>query len=350
MLDLDLPVSDLLLLRTVPGAVDYLAEDLRSVRPPAIARVERRWRDALLVDYTGPLSALAASRFFSSCSVWLAADVTSPPGGQVDAAALARSRERGVLRALKTAPVTFRVADIGTARWSLRDELQSGLGWSNQPTAWAVNVDTYRGHLVLDVGALFFTARFGALERVPASTTPVIAAVLARLAKAGPDDVLLDPFCGAGTNLVQVAQMSGPGRLLGSDLDPEALAKARANLASRGIEAHLSVADAARLPGAPHSVDRIVANLPFGKRAGSHAANLDLYPAFLRRVRSVLRPTGRAVLLTEEKRLLRDAVQRTADLSVIKEVELESGGLHPSAYVVVNRPRGRRRRAGSGER
>jgi 23S rRNA G2445 N2-methylase RlmL len=91
-------------------------------------------------------------------------------------------------------------------------------------------------------------------------------------------------------------------------------------------------------------VDRIVANLPFGKRAGSHAANVELYPAFLRRVRSVLRPTGRAVLLTEEKRLLRDAVQRTADLKVIKEVELESGGLHPSSYVVVNRPRGRARR------
>ena len=53
------------------------------------------------------------------------------------------------------------------------------------------------------------------------------------------------------------------------------------------------------------------------------------------------------MLLTEEKRLLRDAVQRTADLNVIKEVELESGGLHPSAYVVVNRPRGRARRARS---
>jgi tRNA (guanine6-N2)-methyltransferase len=49
------------------------------------------------------------------------------------------------------------------------------------------------------------------------------------------------------------------------------------------------------------------------------------------------------VLLTEEKRLLRDAVRRTADLGVVKEVGLESGGLHPSAYVVLNRPRGRRR-------
>jgi hypothetical protein len=333
-------VADRLLLRTVPGAVDYLVEDLRALGPQAQVRVEQRWRDGLLVDFSGPLARLAAVRFFSSCSIWLEPDLR---------AALARSQEVGLLRAVATdqEPVTFRVADIGDRRWPLRDELQASLGWVNAPTGWAVNVDDYRGHLVLDVGALFFTARFGRLERVPASTTPVIAAVLARLTKAGPDDVVLDPFCGAGTNLVQVGQMSAPGRLLGSDLDLGALAKARANLAARGIDAQLWQADAALLPAAADSVDRIVANLPFGKRAGSHAANVELYPAFLRRVRSALRPTGRAVLLTEEKRLLRDAVQRTADLNVIKEVELESGGLHPSAYVVVNRPRGRARRARS---
>jgi tRNA (guanine6-N2)-methyltransferase len=336
--DLDRTVADRLLLRTVPGAVDYLVEDLRSLGPQTQARVEQRWRDGVLVDFAGSLDRLAAIRFFSSCSVWLEPDVM---------AALTRSRDGGLLRAVAAghgARVPFRVADIGDRRWPLRDELQNTLGWVNAPTDWAVNVDDYRGHLVLDVGALFFTARFGRLERVPASTTPVVAAVLARLTKAGPDDVVLDPFCGAGTNLVQVAQMSTPARLLGSDLDLGAMAKARANLAARGIQAQLWQADAARLPVAPQSVDRIVANLPFGKRAGSHAANVELYPAFLRRVRNVLRPTGRAVLLTEEKRLLRDAVQRTADLSVIKEVELESGGLHPSAYVVVSRPRGRARR------
>jgi tRNA (guanine6-N2)-methyltransferase len=341
VLDLDRPVSDLLLLRTVPGAVDYLAEDLRSLGP-ATARVERRWRDALLVEYAGPLAPLAAVRYFSSCSVWLGAGAAAPPGDGLDRPALAASRGHGVLRALGPGPLTFRVADIGAERWPVRDEL-TGLGWHNRPTAWEVNVDTYRDHPVLDVGALFFTARFGALARLPASTTPVVAAVLARLVEAGPDDVVLDPFCGAGTILVQVAQMSGPARLLGSDLDRGALDRARANLAARGIAAQLAQADAARLPGAPDSVDRIVANLPFGKRAGSHAANVDLYPAFLRRVRAVLRPTGRAVLLTEEKRLLRDAVRRTADLGVVKEVGLESGGLHPSAYVVLNRPRGRRR-------
>ena len=332
--DLDATVTDRLLLRSVPGAVDYLVEDLRALGPDVQARVVQRWRDGLLVDFTGSLSQLGAIRFFSSCSVWLEPDLK---------AALDRSAEGGLLRAVDE-PVRFRVADIGDRRWPLRDDLQTTRGWANAPTDWAVNVDDYRGHLVLDVGALFFTARFGRLERVPASTTPVIAAVLARLTKAGLDDVVLDPFCGAGTNLVQLAQMSAAGRLLGSDVDLGALAKARANLAGRGIEAQLWQADAARLALTPHSVDRIVANLPFGKRAGSHAANVELYPAFLRRVRSVLRPTGRAVLLTEEKRLLRDAVQRTADLSVIKEVELESGGLHPSAYVVVNRPRGRTRR------
>ena len=55
---------------------------------------------------------------------------------------------------------------------------------------------------------------------------------------------------------------------------------------------------------------------------------------------------GRAVLLTEDKRLLVDSVQRTRGLRVIKEATFATGGAHPSAYVVV-RSRGQaRRRAG----
>ena len=70
----------------MPGAVDYLVEDLRALGPQAQVRVEQRWRDGVLVDFTGSLARLAAIRFFSSCSVWLEPDLM---------AALARSREAG---------------------------------------------------------------------------------------------------------------------------------------------------------------------------------------------------------------------------------------------------------------
>ena len=207
-----------------------------------------------------------------------------------------------------------------------------------------LNLRRHHDALVAEVGPLFQTSRFGGLARMPASTTPVVSAVLVRLLKATAGDLVLDPFCGAGTNLV-VADAMVPGlRLVGLDRDPHALAAARDNLATTGTTSMLARSDAARLPLPDGTVDRVVANLPFGKRVGSHAGNQELYPAFLRGLARVLAPKGRAVLLTEDKRLLLDAVQRTAGLKIVKETVLETGGLHPSAYVVTRgRASGRRR-------
>jgi tRNA (guanine6-N2)-methyltransferase len=104
----------------------------------------------------------------------------------------------------------------------------------------------------------------------------------------------------------------------------------------------LARADAAALPLTDRTVDRIVSNLPFGKRIGSHHGNTTLYPAFLRNAERLLTPTGRIVLLTEDKTLLRDTVQRTHGLKVIRELLLRSGGATPTAYVIERSRRPRR--------
>jgi 23S rRNA G2445 N2-methylase RlmL len=77
-----------------------------------------------------------------------------------------------------------------------------------------------------------------------------------------------------------------------------------------------------------------VCNLPFGKRVGSHLRNVDLYPAFIAEVERVLTPTGRAVMLTEEKRLLRHAVATARGVRIDRELTLTTGGLHPSVFVL----------------
>ncbi|OLB81307.1 MAG: hypothetical protein AUI14_03660 [Actinobacteria bacterium 13_2_20CM_2_71_6] len=82
-----------------------------------------------------------------------------------------------------------------------------------------------------------------------------------------------------------------------------------------------------------------MANLPFGRRVGSHRVNADLYPAALREIARVLPGGGRAVLLTDDKRHFRETVQRTPLVRVIKEVVLARGGLHPSVYVITKRGR-----------
>lgn len=336
-LDWDRRVRDRLALRSLRGAVDYLADELRL----AGVEVAVRRPDRLAVDLDGPLSALRPLHFFSECAVDLGP--VRDDGLTGDASArLESSLREGALAALGPHP-SFRVGRVGEARWRIRDQLVETWGWDNAPRSWQVNLDVVDGHLLATLGALHLTRRQGRLERLPASTTPVLSAALVRLSKIPDGARVLDPFCGAGTNLLLASSMAAPASLLGSDVRGDAVAAAARNARTRDAAVLLARADATRLPLPAAAVDRVVANLPFGKRVGSHGGNQALYPAFLREVDRVLTGDGRAVLLTEDKRLLVDSVQRTRGLRVIKEATFETGGAHPSAYVVV-RSRGQARR------
>jgi predicted RNA methylase len=347
-IDWDHPVTDRLVLRSLRGAVDYLSDELREASADGATHIDvvRRHPDRIAIELTGPLSAVRPLRFYSEAAVDLGelgdGDLTSGPLAD----RLRRSLDVGALSVLGGRAVTFRVGDLGDGRWATRDQLTETWGWLNSPGGWQVNLDLADGHLLATLGDLHLTRRHGRLERLPASTTPILAASLVRLAKIPDGGWLLDPFCGAGTNLVLGHEMAEPGVLLGVDLNADALHGARANALHRQAPLHAVCADATRLPIGSGHVQRVIANLPFGKRVGSHGANQTLYPSFLRELDRVLSGDGRAVLLTEDKRLLVESIQRTRGLRIIKEATFATGGAHPTAYVVV-RSRGQaRRRAG----
>jgi SAM-dependent methyltransferase len=347
-IDWDRPITDRLVLRSLRGSVDHLSDELREITASGAARIDvvRRHLDRVEIELAGPLSVLRHLRFYSEAAVDLGdfadGDLTSGPFAE----RLRHSLDAGALSTLRTPAVMFRVGDLGDARWTVRDQLTETWGWLNSPRDWQVNLDLVDGHLAATLGDLHLTRRHGRLERLPASTTPVLAASLVRLAKIPDGGAVLDPFCGAGTTLLLAHAMAAPGLLLGVDLSAEALGGARANARQRQAPIHLVRGDATRLPVGSGQAQRVVANLPFGKRVGSHGANQTLYPTFLRELDRVLSGDGRAVLLTEDKRLLVESVQRTRGLRTIKEVTFATGGAHPTAYVVV-RSRGQaRRRAG----
>ena len=62
------------------------------------------------------------------------------------------------------------------------------------------------------------------------------ATVLARLAGAEPDDVVWDPFCGSGLELIERTLLGGVSRIFGTDLSEEAVVIAGQNLAAAVAE------------------------------------------------------------------------------------------------------------------
>jgi tRNA (guanine6-N2)-methyltransferase len=139
------------------------------------------------------------------------------------------------------------------------------------------------------------------LEHRPASLRPTLAAAMVRLAEIKPSHVVLDPMCGAGTLLAEHLVLMRTVRAffppaLGGDVDAGAARAASVNL-RRIAPAVLARWDAAHLPLASASVDRILSNPPFGKKLGTPEEIGPLYGRMLREYDRVLKPGGRAVLL-----------------------------------------------------
>jgi SAM-dependent methyltransferase len=232
-------------------------------------------------------------------------------------------------------PIGFRV-DLSdpVRRHSIIDAIAAATGWINKPGDWDVNITQQDGRWVAEVGFLHYSRRIGKLRRQPWSTNPVLAAILCRIAKITSGQRVHDPFCGTGTLLIAAGQAAPGLSLSGTDIDADTLDLARANLSDYAVTARLGHTDAIPFPHPDDSLDRVVSNLPFGKQVGSHTTNLELYPALMAEIVRTLRPQGRAVLLTEDKRLLLDSVARTKGIKIIRERVLRYHGATPTVYTI----------------
>ena len=141
---------------------------------------------------------------------------------------------------------------------------------------------------------------------IPGSLRPSVAAAMGLLAQPKPDDIVLDPFCGAGTILIERAHLDRYKALIGGDLDRVALDAARTNIGPRYKPIELHQWDAAALPLPDRSVNRIITNLPWGVKHGSHPENRRLYPRLFKEFARLVQPGGVVVMLTGETRLMSD--------------------------------------------
>jgi predicted RNA methylase len=155
------------------------------------------------------------------------------------------------------------------------------------------------------------------VEDVPGTSHPTIAAALARIAGADAADVVWDPFAGSGLELVERARLGAYRRLIGSDVDPRALAASARNLARARVErCELVRGDARTLKS--DGVTVILTNPPMGRRLIRDGTLGPLLDAFLSNAGRVLPRSGRVVWLSP-------AAQRTARAAEAAGFHVTSG-------------------------
>jgi len=126
-----------------------------------------------------------------------------------------------------------------------------------------------------------------------ASLRPPVARALALLAGLCSGTVLLDPFCGAGTVVIEALLARGDVHGIGHDIDAGVVAMAQANAQRAGVTPHLRPADARSLSLDAGSVDRVATNPPWGLGVQPRGDAMHLW----REVRRVLRPGGRVAVI-----------------------------------------------------
>ena len=78
----------------------------------------------------------------------------------------------------------------------------------------------------------------------------------------------------------------------------------------------------------------MVSNLPFGEQIGSHQENPALYDRFFSQLTRVLERGGRAVLLTSERDLMRNTIERYPSLRRERQVLVGVLGQAARIYVL----------------
>jgi 23S rRNA G2445 N2-methylase RlmL len=169
----------------------------------------------------------------------------------------------------------------------------------NDPTdsTWEVVVHQQRRFVDVEVMPRLDDPRFAyRVGDVPAASHPTLAAALARVAGVRADDVVWDPFVGSGTELVERARAGAFARLVGTDVDAEAIATAQANLDAAGVRAELVNADATTF--APRGVTLVISNPPMGRRVVRTTELGKLLDRIVDRAAELLAPGGRLVWIS----------------------------------------------------
>jgi predicted RNA methylase len=233
----------------------------------------------------------------------------------------------------KGRPIRFRVAGMTRAEsWRVAEQTREAASdVLNDPRASTWEVFAEKGIVEL-VPRGYEDRRFAyRTELVSASSHPTIAAAIALVAPRKANDIVWDPFVGAGAELVERARLGPYARLIGTDIDPKAVHAARTNLGNAGVtDAKIEEADALEF----HFDVRptlILSNPPMGRRIqrGTHK---DVLERFVERAAAVLAPGGHLVWTVPEAKKIEPKARR-AGLSLQRSWTIDMGGFQADLAV-----------------
>jgi 23S rRNA G2445 N2-methylase RlmL len=153
---------------------------------------------------------------------------------------------------------------------------------------------------------------------------PVAAAMLLLGSKT--DGLVVDPFCGAGTILIEACLMGFPA--LGGDLDNKALDAAVKNAEFAGSKPALALWNAHHLPIASQSAGMVVSNLPWGKQVPTSPDLERLYQLACLEIKRILLPGSPAVILTSLPEWIPEEI-----LHIVKKFEISLFGQNPTILI-----------------
>jgi len=217
--------------------------------------------------------------------------------------------------------------------------------WLSENTSWASLSQAYNAefkifsegeNLLLAlrlVNFLEFTREWRK-SLVSTSLEPSLAYLMCFLSKISYSDAFLDPTCGSGTIVIERAFAGHCKRIIGSDVDKRAIKYAKNNIKSAKKKIEIYQWDAQNLPLKKNSITRVVANLPYGQRVGSHQSNLSFYPLFFKELNRIISSKGRVVLLTQEKKLLNDCIKKNKNFLIEQKLTVDIGNIQPDIFVL----------------
>jgi tRNA G10 N-methylase Trm11 len=139
---------------------------------------------------------------------------------------------------------------------------------------------------------------------------PTIAYAMIYAASPKDNEIIVDPMCGSGTIISEGILYNNNAKYIGGDRDPKAISIAKSRIDYHKNNVELQIWDAKKLPFKEKEIDLIVTNLPYGKQFSSESRNHKLYDELLNHWNSLLKESGKMLLLTADNKSIENNLNK----------------------------------------